>query len=206
MSNIYVISDIHGYYEQMVDSLKNVDLKNQENTILFLGDFVDGGRDSCKVLYYIKGLFERRPEQTTVLLGNHDEMFLDWLYSKIDELQWLSQDKSMRTVKSFFTLEEYREVLDRIQSTSGSYDEISNLFKAAIKKKHHDLLEWFQTIYNQPRYLETARQIFVHAGILEEAGDLWKHGTPQEYFTNKYPAEVGFFIKILLQVIFQVPR
>jgi serine/threonine protein phosphatase 1 len=198
MSNIYVLSDIHGYYEQMIASLKNVDLENQENRIIFLGDYVDGGSDSCKVLYYIKSLYERHTEQTTVLLGNHDEMFLDWLYSQFDELQWLSQEQGVCTVKSFFTVEEYREILDIVQSSSGSYDEMSMLFKVAIKKKHHDLLEWFLTISNQSRHLETNQQIFVHAGILEEAEDLWEHGTPKEYFTQKYPADLGHFYKDII--------
>ena len=198
MPNIYALSDIHGYYEQMIDSLKNVDLKNQENKIFFLGDYVDGGNDSCKVLYYIKELYERHPEQTTVLLGNHEEMFLDWLYSPVDELQWLSQVQGVCTVKSFFTNEGYREIFDSIQSTSCSYDEMSKVFKVAIKKKHHDLLQWLLNISKQPRYIETDQQIFVHAGILEEAEDWWKHGTPIEYFTQKYPAETGYFYKDII--------
>lgn len=198
MSNIYAISDIHGYYEQMIDSLKNVDLEIQENKIIFLGDFVDGGNDSCKVLYYIKRLYESRAEQATILLGNHEEMFLDWLYSQLDELQWLSQEQSMCTVKSFFTVKEYTDILSKIHSKSFSYDEMSILFKAAMKKKHPDLLEWLRTISNQPRYIETDQQIFVHAGILEEADNLWKQGTPIEYFTEKYPAEVGYFYKDII--------
>jgi serine/threonine protein phosphatase 1 len=196
MLNIYAISDIHGYYEQMINSLKNIDLENHENQIVFLGDYVDGGDDSCKVLYFIKALFDRHSEQVTVLLGNHDEMFLSWLYSQIDELQWLSQEQSVRTVKSFFTVEEYTEI--KVQATGCTYHEMSFVFKEAIKKKHHGLLEWFLTISKQPRYVETEQQIFVHAGILEEAEELWKHGTPNEYFTQKYPAELGHFYKEII--------
>lgn len=51
MATIYAISDIHGYYNQMIDSLKNVDLKNEENKIIFLGDYVDG--EMIHVGFYI---------------------------------------------------------------------------------------------------------------------------------------------------------
>jgi len=198
VSNIFVISDIHGYYEQMLDSLKNVNLNDQENKLIFLGDYVDGGSDSCKVLYFIKALYERHKEQIIVLLGNHDEWFLDWLYSEVDELQWFSLDQRMSTVKSFLSEAEYREILESIKSTRPTNKKVSILFKNVIKKKHHHLLEWFLTISKQPRFIETDRQIFVHAGILEEAGDLWKHGTTQDYFTQKYPAEIGLFYKEII--------
>lgn len=198
MATIYAISDIHGYYNQMIDSLKNVDLKNKENKVIFIGDYVDGGNNSCRVLYYIKELYEKHAGQVIVLLGNHDEMFIDWLYLQVDDLQWLSQDADMSTVKSFFTVEEYREIIDMLQPSSYSYDKISKVLKGAIKKKHGGMLNWLLSISKQPRYYETDQQIFVHAGILEEAEDLWKHGTPKEYFTQKYPAETGYFYKDII--------
>ena len=33
--------------------------------------------------------------------------------------------------------------------------------------------------------------IFVHAGIDEEAGDMWEWETSEDVFTSKYPAETG---------------
>lgn len=47
-------------------------------------------------------------------------------------------------------------------------------------------------------YYETGNQIFVHAGVDEEADDLWKWGTPEIYFTDKYPAETGQFCKDII--------
>lgn len=46
-------------------------------------------------------------------------------------------------------------------------------------------------ITRMPLYYETEDQIFVHAGIDEEAGDLWRVGTPDEWFTHKFPPETG---------------
>ncbi len=42
-----------------------------------------------------------------------------------------------------------------------------------------------------PRYHVEGNTIFVHAGIDEEAGDMWEWGTSEEIFTSKYPAETG---------------
>lgn len=49
-------------------------------------------------------------------------------------------------------------------------------------------LQWMQ---NLPRYYTEGKTIFVHAGIDEEAGDLWEWGTGEEIFVGKYPAETG---------------
>lgn len=43
------------------------------------------------------------------------------------------------------------------------------------------------------RYYATEHQIFCHAGIDEEAGDLWEWGTDDYTFTEKYPAQTGSF-------------
>lgn len=42
-----------------------------------------------------------------------------------------------------------------------------------------------------PRYYTKGNTIFVHAGINEEAGALWKGETGDSTFVGKYPAEIG---------------
>ena len=51
-------------------------------------------------------------------------------------------------------------------------------------------LKWMQ---NLPRYYVKGNTIFVHAGIDEEAEDLWEWGTDDYTFTEKYPAQTGRF-------------
>ncbi len=51
-------------------------------------------------------------------------------------------------------------------------------------------LMWMQ---NLPRYYSEGNTIFVHAGIDEEAEDLWEWGTDDYTFTEKYPAQTGRF-------------
>lgn len=50
------------------------------------------------------------------------------------------------------------------------------------------IAKWVEKL---PLYYETPEQIFVHAGICEDAEDLWKVGTPEEYFTHMFPPQTG---------------
>jgi serine/threonine protein phosphatase 1 len=54
---------------------------------------------------------------------------------------------------------------------------------------------------NLPRYYTEGNTIFVHAGIDEEAGDLWEWGTGEEVFVGKYPAEIGRIEGLNMKVV-----
>lgn len=49
-------------------------------------------------------------------------------------------------------------------------------------------LRWME---NLPLYYTEGNTIFVHAGIEEDAGDLWEWETDDDIFTGKYPAQTG---------------
>ena len=49
-------------------------------------------------------------------------------------------------------------------------------------------ISWFESL---PRYYTEGNTIFVHAGIEEDAGDMWEWATGDDIFTGKYPAETG---------------
>lgn len=59
-------------------------------------------------------------------------------------------------------------------------------------------IRWME---NLPRYYIEGNTIFVHAGIDEEAGDLWEWGTGEEVFTGKYPAETGRIENLDMKVV-----
>ncbi len=51
--------------------------------------------------------------------------------------------------------------------------------------------KYLQWLENLPRYYVEGNTIFVHAGIDEDAGDLWEFNTDEETFVGKYPPETG---------------
>lgn len=63
-------------------------------------------------------------------------------------------------------------------------------FKGDEEPKY-DEDKYIRWLENLPRYYVDGNTIFVHAGIDEEAGDMWEWGTGDEIFTGKFPAETG---------------
>lgn len=51
-------------------------------------------------------------------------------------------------------------------------------------------IDWMASL---PKFYATEHQIFCHAGIDEDAEDMWEWGTGDYIFTEKYPAETGHF-------------
>ena len=76
---IYAMSDIHGCLRELKDKMDQVDLQG-DNRLIFLGDYMDYGINSFKVLQYIWELQKNYgDEKVIVLKGNHEQMFLDWI-------------------------------------------------------------------------------------------------------------------------------
>lgn len=198
MSVIYSISDVHGNYEAMIDSLSLVNLDfDKNNKLILLGDYVDRGSDSCQVLYHIKKLEEQYPSQVIVLLGNHDQMFIEW-FTLNDELNWLAQEGNSLTVKSFFSQSQFNDLVVKLKENRDSYPGISEYIIEALKKDHKTLLNWLANKEKAPLFYETENQIYVHAGICEVDETLWKQATEPSEFTWKYPAETGRFYKDII--------
>ena len=192
---IYAISDIHACYEafqQRIEQLKPK-LEEGDNKLILLGDYIDRGTDSYKVLELIHSLQKKfGKEKVIALKGNHEEWFLDFLEN--GERIWLEEDKDYHTSKTFL-LKEQKKTLEKMTSK----EEATKYLCSCIKKNHKSLIHW---IKNLPYYYETPTQIFVHAGveedILEEELEWCTLMTPEYVMTGKYPATLGKFFKDII--------
>lgn len=194
------MSDIHACMKAFEEALELIDLKDKENQLVLCGDYIDYGTQSCEVLHRVKALTEAYPNQVIALLGNHEDMFLELLNSSESDvwnLEWLGADKELFTVFSFISESAKTAVLNMIKEIKypDTYFEIAKFVKEDILKYHSRLISWIKKL---PLYYENENQIFVHAGIDEEAEDYWKHGTSREYFLSKYPATFGKFYKDII--------
>lgn len=72
--SIYVMSDIHGCYDRLNETLSLISLSNEDELIL-AGDYVDRGNQSLEVLRWIAS----KPENVTFLKGNHDAQFAHYV-------------------------------------------------------------------------------------------------------------------------------
>ena len=190
---IWCISDIHGHAEQLQRALAIVDLEsNSDDRLILLGDYIDRGRESLDVLADIRKLQQEYPERIIALAGNHDRWMLDWLDGDDDELTWLMSDLDLVTVKSFLTPLELAHALghEDPESDASMLDgpTMNRNIKNAVRDKHRDLIGWVRRL---PLLFETDEYVFVHAGVDESAGGLWKAATPDHVLYEKFPATTG---------------
>jgi serine/threonine protein phosphatase 1 len=138
---LYAIGDVHGELEKLEELLESLPL-GEGDRLIFLGDYVDRGRDSFGV---IERLIE--PQKTwpcVFILGNHESMFLDFLgwndpaYFGGDAFLMNGGD---RTLESYGLLEQ------------------SDKKKYQLPKSHEDFLLNLKLYHREGDYL------FVHAGI-----------------------------------------
>lgn len=201
MGKIYAMSDIHGYLKIMEENLKRIDLDDKENQLIFCGDYIGYGPESCQTLYKIKNLMETYPSQVIALKGNHETMFLEFIEADDEDvwnIEWIGGDKGLSTLRTFIsrtTIDKISDLKIQISNPINFAYKAAKVAKEYIKENHKDLIIWLKKL---PLYHEGEKQIFVHAGIDEEAGDWWKHGTSEEVFVSKYPAIFGKFYKDII--------
>ncbi|BBG82507.1 TPA: metallophosphoesterase [Streptococcus pneumoniae] len=186
MAIYYSVSDIHGHYNEFIKSLDKIDLSDKQSKLILLGDYIDYGSQSFQVISKIIELEKIYPKQIITLFGNHEEWFYDWLI-----LDNPTASAFPETIKSFFSPEELNYIFK--SNTNNFETGVRNEIKNNIK--FNSFINWFKKRYRNKRYYETDTQIFVHAGIDEEAGKLWKELTSSEMFTNKFPLTTGGFLK-----------
>ena len=78
---LYAIGDIHGCAEELEHLLlflKNEQKVGEEDQIIFIGDYIDRGPDSKKVVDEMLRMKREYPK-TVFLMGNHEEMLLGFL-------------------------------------------------------------------------------------------------------------------------------
>ena len=138
MKKTYVIGDIHGCYKSLVNLLDLIG-DTGDNTIIFLGDYIDRGPDSKKVISLLVQLKKELPRVVT-LLGNHELMFLRFLNGSGRQLFLRNGGQ--------YTLESYG--VDPLQD---------NIHHRCIPDDH---LAFFNSLLLN---WEDEKNIYVHAGL-----------------------------------------
>jgi serine/threonine protein phosphatase 1 len=91
----YLITDIHGHYDGFKQLLDTVKFNKNRDSLIILGDIVDGGRKSRQCLNLALSI----PHMTFVA-GNHDYWMLDWVKGGPELPVWIHQG-------GYATLESY---------------------------------------------------------------------------------------------------
>lgn len=86
MKRTFVIGDIHGGLRALTQVLDKAGIST-EDTLIFLGDYVDGWSESAQVIKYLINLSAK--QHCIFIKGNHDVWCEDWLRTGIADKTWL---------------------------------------------------------------------------------------------------------------------
>ena len=135
MGKIFVVGDIHGCLRKLTKLMSLIDIDGEQDTVVFLGDYIDRGPDSHGVVEFILD-FKKDKTKVVCLMGNHEDLFLRYM-----------QDSGSRDV---------------FLSNGGFSTLVSYNFPHVIEDIPERHYQFFVSLIS---YYETADYIFVHAGL-----------------------------------------
>jgi len=102
----YFMSDIHGFYDELLYNmhiLKNRNFfKNEKDRLIFMGDYIDKGPDSYKVLDFIFKLQKKYGNSKIVVLkGDYENDFLEFLKAENAAIYFDEDIKEAEVLKTF---------------------------------------------------------------------------------------------------------
>lgn len=83
---VTVVGDIHGQLEDLLLILEDAGEPSESNIILFNGDFVDRGSNSCEVIAVLFALYAAFPGCVYLNRGNHEDTFICQNYGFQEEV------------------------------------------------------------------------------------------------------------------------
>lgn len=155
----YAVGDIHGRADLLAEMLEVLEARADADRreagspiVIFLGDYVDRGRESARVLDLI---LEQRPSgfERRYLRGNHEQAMLAFMAAPLQHRAWLMQGGA-ETILSYGV-----RPPAPIYATDADWLEVAAQLRAAVPTAHVAFLEGLE------RYIELGGYVFVHAGV-----------------------------------------
>jgi len=149
---IWAVGDLHGHFDQwlrLYDKMLRAGFNPDTDTLVFLGDYVDGGHQVKQTIDWLIEHKKKYPHWQ-MLYGNHEDLMLDALvyrgriYNSYD--LWWGQG-GRETYQSY------------LPKDLGAYE------KAISQVRDHIPQEHLHFLMKLPRYYETDKYFFIHAGI-----------------------------------------
>jgi len=152
---VYAIGDIHGRLDLLLELIEiiNQDMSTHpktQNTVVFLGDYVDRGPDSAGVIEYLSTL--SIPDVECIfLMGNHEKYVMDLTTLSVPFHIWLKNGGG-ETLKSYNVNADIKD--DLFDALA-----IQEALKQAIPEHHWDFFEQLKIFWQK------GSVFFAHAGI-----------------------------------------
>ena len=178
----YVISDIHGEYQKFIQLLNKINL-TPDDTLYILGDMIDRGRESMKVLFKLMSMPNVVP-----IAGNHEYMALRCLHlvnqeltdDFIDSLDSAKMERFLEWISNGGkeTLNDFSKLSPEQRSMVLDYLETFELYcEVVVENKHYILVHAGLDNFQENRPLDSydlSELVFIPADYTKE------------YFPDKY--------------------
>lgn len=153
MPSVWTIGDIHGM-SRPLNALLDALPRSNEDVTVFIGDYIDRGEDSAGVVRRVLTEYDRAPDRTVLLWGNHEDMaathfgFEAPSHFEYDPYDWFANGGTV-------ALQSYGH-------------EPPDLFGAPCPDDLKRLFSLLQPYWQAPRdrFPDLANYVWVHAGLL----------------------------------------
>jgi serine/threonine protein phosphatase 1 len=144
-----VIADLHGNYLGLKQALERSNFNYNNDTLIQLGDIVDGGPDTYECVEELLKI-----KELICIKGNHDEWFNEWLQTGIHPDGW--RQGGFKTAESYLKQIGKEELIQ--QKMSGNF--LVALNPDDIPPLHQQLFR------NQALcYIDNNNNLFIHGGF-----------------------------------------
>jgi serine/threonine protein phosphatase 1 len=150
----FAFGDIHGDLDSVHRVFERFPPLEADDTVLFVGDYVDRGPKSAQVIQFVRKLASEGPAKVVALRGNHEDAWLRVVDVGWPEFVTPPGNGCLAAMRSFTggppaTSETLPRADERGALLTGSF------FPA-------DVVEWMRAL---PHWYEDEHAIYVHAGL-----------------------------------------
>ncbi len=159
----FAVGDIHGDMVALKKLMGRLPKLTKDDTVVFVGDYVDRGSDSRRVIDYVRTEYPAStPAKVVALRGNHEDGWLRVAAGGWPEFILPPTNGCLATLRSY-TGDLY---FDGDHPTQKEYE-----LMAQGTFFPEEILSWMDQL---PFWYEDDHAIYVHAGLVQEAGK-WVH-------------------------------
>ena len=98
MPRLFAIGDVHGRLDKLQSLMAVIPWDLEQDTLLFVGDYIDRGPDSAGVVEHILGL-RQWSDRVVCLMGNHERLLLDFIAGRDNGMYLLNGGRE--TIESY---------------------------------------------------------------------------------------------------------